>query len=118
MYLEFSLGIGERWAEIKKKMGKKWAPKNGAHLFILKKMGAIENKKRWAKDGLLKMQNLHSIKSKTKCFQESKFPCQSPFGVREKKKRWAIDGQRAHQIKMKKMGVPKNKKRWGNAHLF
>ena len=30
-------------------MGEKWAPKNGAHLFFLKKMGDPKKKKRWAK---------------------------------------------------------------------
>ena len=38
----------------KKKDGQKMDAQNSAHLFFLKKMGAPKNKKRWAKNGLLK----------------------------------------------------------------
>ena len=44
---------------------KKWCPS-----FFLKKMGVPENKKRWAKNGLLKMQNRNSLKSKRNCDKE------------------------------------------------
>ena len=98
-------------------MGKKWAQKNSAYLFF-EEDGRQKNKKRWAKNGLLEFKIYIPQKVKDKMAKGQNLARLSPFGIPKKKKRWAVDGQCAHQIKMKKMGIPKNKKRWGNAHFF
>ena len=75
-------------------MGEKWAPKIGAHYFFFKKMGDPKIKKRWAKDGLRKIQNRISYKSKRKCVKEQKFLMSVANGRPNIKKkmggRWAI----------------------------
>ena len=40
------------------------------------------------------------------------------MGATRRKKYWADHGRRAHELKKKKMGVPKIKKRWANAHFL
>ena len=77
--------------------------------FFFKKMGSPKNKKRLAKSRLLKMENIHSFKSKRKGVQESKFPL--PFAI------WCPPNKKMGGLltmcpfrKMKKMGVPKKKR--------
>ena len=69
---------------------KKWCPL----FFFLKKMGDPKIKKRWAKDGLRKIQNRISYKSKRKCVKEQKFLMSVANGRPNIKKkmggRWAI----------------------------
>ena len=105
------LGIGERWAK-KKKMGEKWAPKNGAHNFFLKKMGDPKKKKDGLKNGLRKFKIEFLKKLKEMCSGAKNITRLSPLGV-PKKKRWAVDGQFARicpQNKNEEDGLPKKKK--------
>ena len=49
VWVSYGLGIiirdRRKMGGKKKKMGGRWAPKNSAHLFFLKKMGASKKKK-------------------------------------------------------------------------
>ena len=101
-------------------MGERWAPKNGAHLFFLKKMGDPKKKKDGLKNGLRKFKIEFLKKVKKMRLRAKNITRLSPLGVPKKKKDGRSMGnvpKSAHQIKIKKMGCQK-KKRWGNAHLF
>ena len=99
-------------------MSEKDAPKKLCPYFSSKKMGAPENKKRWAKNGQLKMQNRNSLKSKRKCVEESKFP--PPVAIRRHKNKKKMGGRWAMcpSNKNEEDGLPKIKKKMGKRPFF